>query len=182
MSFIQSESRGRKMKKVVIAIILGFLILGMPLATAFTNADTKSSKPMVKSLDTEPVSLTKTVPPARADEPPNWANGNFTGVWGFDIWGEFHIPVGWMFGYYNHNPKFGYFYAAFGYFGHENISWFIQGYFFGPFMFGSLGENESANTTLFVGIGRYNETDYHWRLMGETGPTFFIDGQYTKFD
>ena len=64
------------MKKIIIAIVIGFLILGMPLATALTNAGIKSSKPIVKSLDTDPVRLTKTAPPARADEPPNWANGN----------------------------------------------------------------------------------------------------------
>lgn len=48
-------------------------------------------------------------------------------------------------------------------------------------MFASIGENEYANETLFVGIGRYNETNYHWRLMGEEGPTFFVNGAYTKF-
>ena len=36
--------------------------------------------------------------------------------------------------------------------------------------------------TLFVGIGRINENDYHWRLMGEVGPTFFADGTYTEFE
>ena len=102
-------------------------------------------------------------------------------LWGLDIWGEWQIPIGWMFGYYKRNTNFGYFYAGFADFEQQNASWFIQGYFFGPFMFGSLGENEYANETLFVGIGRYNDTAYHWRLMGEEGPTFFVHGIYTKF-
>lgn len=170
------------MKKIVWTILVAALIIGMPLAIAQSNLGKTTQTPMAKSIENDTGADTKATRPQRADEPPSWANGNFTGVWGFDIWGEWHVPVGWMFGYYNRNPNFGYFYAAFGDFGHENISWFIQGYFFGPFMFGSLGENESANTTIFVGIGRYNETNYHWRLMGETGPTFFMDGEYTKFD
>jgi hypothetical protein len=170
------------MKNIVFVFVIGILIVGMPLAAAVSNPSSINPNPATSNLTNAPVSVIKTTPPARAEDPPNWANGNFSGVWGFDIWGEVHIPVGWMFGYYNRNPNFGYFYAAFGYFNYENISWFIQGFFFGPFMFGSLGENESANTTVFVGIGRYDETNYHWRLMGEKGPTFFMNGTYTKFN
>lgn len=170
------------MKKIIIAIIVGIVLLGMPLATAQANLVMANIKTLTKNNDNGLSTELKSTHPQRADEPPSWANGNFTGVWGFDIWGEVQIPLGWMFGYYKHNPNIGYFYAAFGYFGQENFTWYIQGYFFGPFMFGSLGENQSANTTLFVGIGRYNETNYHWRLMGETGPTFFMTGKYTKFD
>jgi hypothetical protein len=158
------------------------LIIGMPLAAGMHT-------PTLKSLKTEGNTVIKEIVPNKTisnsptvDEPPSWANGNFSGVWGIDIWGEYQIPIGWMFGYYKHNTNFGYFYAAFANFGYENVSWYIQGYFFGPFMFGSLGENQSANTTLFVGIGRYNETSYYWRIMGETGPTFFMNGDYTKFD
>jgi len=170
------------MKKILCTILIAILIIGMPLAIAQSNLVKTNSKTLTKSMENDTVADTKTTHPQRADEPPSWANGNFTGLWGFDIWGEVHIPLGWMFGYYKRNPNIGYFYAAFGEFNHENVSWYIQGYFFGPFMFGSLGENESANTTLFVGIGRYNETNYHWRIMGETGPTFFMNGEYTKFD
>lgn len=170
------------MKKIICTIVIVLLLIGMPLAIAQSSLVKTNAKTDLKGVEKDTLVDTKATLPESADDPPDWANGNFTGTWGFDIWGEFHIPVGWMFGYYKRNTNFGYFYAAFGYFNHENISWFIQGYFFGPFMFGSLGENESANTTLFVGIGRYNETNYHWRLMGETGPTFFMDGEYTKFD
>jgi hypothetical protein len=76
------------------------------------------------------------------NDPPKWANGNFTGLWGLDIWGEWQIPIGWMFGYYKRNTNFSYFYAGFADFEQKNASWFIQGYFFGHFMFGSLGENK----------------------------------------
>jgi hypothetical protein len=161
---------------------MGVLLLGMPLATSINTSIMTNANLMTTPAENHMTLIKNTDQPRTTDEPPSWANGNFTGVWGYDIWGEVHFPVGWMFGYYRHNTNFGYFYAGFADYGHENISWYIQGYFFGPFMFGSLGENESANTTIFVGIGRYNETNYHWRVMGETGPIFFIDGTYTKFD
>jgi|GEM_PF-3057429 len=170
------------MKNALFVLLAGIILLSMPLATAQSNLVMTTTKVLTKNIDTSQSKSIVLNHPQRADEPPSWANGNFTGVWGFDIWGQVQIPLGWMFGYYKRNPNVGYFYAAFGYFGQENLSWYIQGYFFGPFMFGSLGENQSANTTLFVGIGRYNETNYHWRLMGETGPTFFMNGEYTKFD
>jgi hypothetical protein len=170
------------MKNKIFIVGISLLIIGMPLAAGLITPTMTSSKLEGNALKKQIVTNKYTDRPMRSDEPPSWANGNFSGVWGIDIWGEYQIPVGWMLGYYRHNIKYGYFYAGFANFGYENVSWYIQGYFFGPFMFGSLGENQSANTTLFVGIGRYNETGYHWRVMGETGPTFFMNGDYTKFD
>jgi hypothetical protein len=181
MSPYEKHRRDEKMKHMVLLVGIGLLMLGMPLAQSTNTAIMADAAGSVLT-DTAAPGIRSNDQSQTTDEPPSWANGNFSGVWGYDIWGEVHIPVGWMLGYYRHNTKFGYFYAGFAEFGAENISWFIQGYFFGPFMFGSLGQNESANTTLFVGIGRYNETNYYWRLMGETGPTFFIYGTYTKFD
>ncbi|MBN1861749.1 MAG: hypothetical protein JW840_09850 [Candidatus Thermoplasmatota archaeon] len=170
------------MRKILFVIAVAIIIGGMPFASALSTFTVTTQRQAEKTHHSESPTVLPTKNPIPTDAPPKWANGNFSGIWGFDIWGEVQIPIGWMLGYYNHNTKFGYFYAAFGYFGYENFSWFIQGYFFGPFMFGSIGENESANTTLFVGIGRYNTTHYHWRIMGESGPTFFMEGQYTKFD
>jgi hypothetical protein len=159
-------------------VVLGVcvLLITMPATLSKTTSTLKFAQRNTNVLTPE---FEKTTSPA--DDPPDWANGNFSGLWGFDIWGEWHIPVGWMFGYYKRNTNFGYFYAGFAEFGEPNATWFIKGYIFGPFMFGSIGENEYANETLFVGIGRYNDTNYHWRLMGEEGPTFFVDGTYTKF-
>ena len=121
-------------------------------------------------------------PTSIKDIPPTWANGNFSGVWGLDIWGEYHIPLGWMLGYYKLSINIGYFAAGFNFFGEPDILWFIQGYIFGIFMFGNMDENEYTNQTFFVGIGKSNETHYHWRVMGEEGPIFFMDGKYTFFE
>jgi hypothetical protein len=164
------------MKKFLVVLGVCVLIATMPLTFAKSTSTLKSVQRNTNIFTTD---IEKT--PLPADDPPEWANGNFSGLWGLDIWGEWQFPIGWMFGYYKHNTNFGYFYAGFADFGQQNASWFIKGYFFGPFMFGSIGQNEYANETLFVGIGRYNDTNYHWRLMGEEGPTFFVDGTYTKF-
>jgi hypothetical protein len=170
------------MKNVLLIFGIGILIIGMPLATSINTSIMTHTNLPTTTAEKQTSIIRNTNQPPTTDEPPNWANGNFSGVWGYDIWGQYNIPIGWMFGYYRHDTNFGYFYAGFAEFGHENISWYIKGYFFGPFMFGSLGKNESANTTIFVGIGRYNETNYHWRVMGEIGPIFFMDGTYTRFN
>jgi len=167
------------MKKLIIVIGVCFLLGAMPATIAISAPNLKLANRGSSILTRVKSDIEKNVSPE--DDPPGWANGNFSGLWGLDIWGEWHIPVGWMFGYYKRTPKYGYFYGGFADFGQKNASWYIQGFFFGPFMFGSMGENEYANETIFVGIGRINETDYHWRLMGEAGPTFFVKGTYTKF-
>lgn len=167
------------MKKLLVVIGICALLSLMPTTLAVSTPTTKLAQRNTNIFTKEKPVIEETLSPT--DDPPGWANGNFSGIWGFDIWGEWHIPIGWTYGFYKLNPNFGYFYAGFAKFGEENASWFIQGFFFGPFMFGSIGENEYANETLFVGIGRINETDYHWRMMGEVGPTFFVDGTYTKF-
>ena len=168
------------MKKLLFVIGVCFLLAAMPISISVSTPAFKLGSRLNKILENETPEIIEG-PFLPTDDPPEWANGEFSGVWGLDIWGEWHIPAGWMFGYYKRDTNWGYFYAGFADFEVENATWFIQGYFLGPFMFGSLGENEYANDTLFVGIGRYNETDYHWRLMGEVGPTFFVEGEHTKY-
>ncbi len=170
------------MMKKILYLGICLLLIGMPLATAISSQSTTTFESKEINIGQETKTIAKTGDTRTTDTPPAWANGNFSGLWGYSIWGEWEIPVGWMFGYYKRETNFGYFYAGLIIFGEENISFYLQGFIFGPFMFGSIGENESANETLFVGIGRYNETSYHWRVMGEIGPTFFMKGAYTKFE
>ena len=167
------------MKKLLFVIGVSFLLAAMPITLSVSTPTQKLGSRLTKILNNQRSEIEEISLPAY--DPPEWANGEFAGIWGLDIWGEWHFPAGWMFGYYKQTTSWGYFYAGFADFGVENATWFIQGYFLGPFMFGSLGENEYANDTLFVGIGRYNETDYHWRMMGEVGPTFFVEGEHTKY-
>jgi len=116
------------------------------------------------------------------DTPPTWAKGNFSGVWGLDVWGENNTPLGWMVGYYKLSINIGYFAAGFNFFGEPAILWVMQGYFFGIFMFGNMGKNEYTNQTFFVGICKYNNSEYKWRIVGEEGPLFFMSGKYTPFN
>lgn len=176
-SYLNIENKGGiiKMKKLVAILGICILLIGMPAAMSVSI-----SIPQKKLISRENPELAPTTSPT--EDPPNWANGNFSGVWGIDIWGEARIPLGWIYGYYRRTVRFGYFYAAFANFGDENDTNFIKGLIVGPFMFGSLGSETSANETIFVGLGGYNETHFYWRIMGRTGPTFFMYGEYSKFE
>ena len=147
----------------------------MPITTAISAPSFKESKSL------ENILFNNQIPEIR-DIPPNWANGNFTGSWGLDIWGEYNIPIGWMFGYYKLSIDIGYFAAGFNVFGDPDISWFAQGYIFGIFMFGHMGGNDYTNETYFVGIGKCDTNRYHWRIICEEGPVFYMDGEYTVFE
>ena len=166
------------MKKTLPILILCSILLLMPLSTGLQiqTASTQTQKQTLVEKVLQPTPLD--------DEPPSWANGNFSGVWGLDIWGEAHIPLGVMYGYYG-NMNFGVFLGEFRNYWEENASGYLRGLFFGPIMAGGLGNVSNVgnyeNETIFVGIGRYNETNFHWRIMGESGPTFFMKGTYTAF-
>jgi len=162
------------MKKIVLTLGICILLIAMPTALSLQLPSPNQHMRNPEKTNISPI-------PEPVEDPPDWANGNFTGVWGIDIWGETQIPIGWLFGYYRH-INFGYFYGVFDDFFSDNDSNFIQGFFVGPFMFGSLGNESSANDTIFVGLGSYNETHFYWRIMGMTGPTFFMYGEYTKFE
>jgi len=163
------------MKKIFAILAICMLLISMPVAMSMSKT---IPQPKINK-KVEPQSIPTTAP---KEEPPDWANGNFSGVWGIDIWGEAQIPLGWMYGYYKRNVHFGYFYAAFAEFWEEEDYNYLQGFLIGPYMLGMLGENESANETAFVGIGGYDETNFYWRVMGLEGPTFFMYGEYTKFE
>jgi len=156
-------------------MVIGILLIGTPVTSAIQSPIKQPFSLFNKTQGNDIKILSN-------DEPPSWANGNLTGVWGIDIWGEYQIPIGWMFGYYKLGINIGYFAAGFNYFGETEISWFIQGYIFGIFMFGSMDPNDYTGQVFFVGIGNCNETDYHWRVMGEEGPVFFMKGNYTIFN
>jgi len=163
------------LKNLSSIIVVCILLFGMPIITAI-------SQPVNQHLESMEYILINKISPVIKDTPPNWANGNFTGVWGLDIWGQHKIPLGWMFGYYKLSIDIGYFAAGLNIFGEPDISCFIQGYIFGIFMFGYMGKNDYTNETYFVGIGKCNKTNYHWRIIGEEGPVFYMEGKYTVFD
>lgn len=114
------------------------------------------------------------------ETPPDWATGNFSGVWGLNIAGQPLPPVGWLAGYYS-NMGIGRFVGVFSPFNVTNITGYIGGILLGPFMLGIVGNSTTGNQTYFVGLGGANTTHFYWRIMGFVGPTFYMYGIYTKF-
>ena len=73
------------MKKICVILGICILLVGMPVAMPL-----KISAPQHR-IGTQENTIThpKQTP---VEDPPDWANGNFSGVWGTDIWGETQIP------------------------------------------------------------------------------------------
>jgi hypothetical protein len=121
------------------------------------------------------------------DDAPTWAKGNFTGSWGLNIWGEDWFSLGNIEGYYgigflfNDELKIGRFLIEYKENGEENGT-NLEGIFFGSFLLGRATDMETGNQSVFVGIGNYNETNFRWRIMGQTGPVLYMKGTFAKFD
>ena len=115
------------------------------------------------------------------ETPPDWATGNFSGVWGLNIAGQPLPPAGWLAGYYS-NMGIGRFVGVFAPFNATNVTGYIGGILLGPFMLGIVGNSTTGNKTYFVGLGGANTTHFYWRIMGFVGPTFYMYGLYTKFE
>lgn len=74
------------MKKILLISGICLLLIGMPAISAISdssNIASKSNKVNIlnRLINKEDTSTTPTV-----DDPPGWANGNFSGLWGLDIW------------------------------------------------------------------------------------------------
>ena len=78
------------------------------------------------------------------------------------------------------NFKFGRFLIHYNQSNEENGS-LLEGLFFGPYLLGKSTNEETGNSSSFVGLGGYNETHFRWRIMGMEGPTIFLKGIFTKF-
>jgi hypothetical protein len=112
--------------------------------------------------------------------PPDWATGNFSGIWGINVVGQPFPPAGWLAGYYS-NMGIGRFVGVFALFNATNVTGYIGGILLGPFMLGIVGNSTTKNQTFFVGLGGANQTHFYWRIMGFVGPTFYMYGIYTPF-
>lgn len=161
------------MKKLLLVIGIGFLLVAMPAISAL---------PMqaIKKTPTHTTLIEQVKEPRVPIEPldiPEWADGNLSGIWGLNVLGKPLAPAGWLFGYYGSLQ----FIAGFWEFNATNISGFIGGLHLGPFLLGKIVFPDE-NETLFVGLGGTNETHFYYRLMGIVGPTFYIYGIHLKFE
>jgi len=173
------------MKKTLIALgICGFLIV-MPAITS-VSISKKSSINRQLSLFNKVI--------ASEEDIPGWVDGEINGTWGlreFILFETVEIPIGNISGYYG--KIFGPIYA---FIGKINPFWDttkttnISGLFFGPVVFGRIGDvnltveskyDVNINETGYVGIGDQDESKFNWRIMGRTGPTFYLKGNFIDF-
>ena len=162
------------MSRVLIVLGVCVLLMAMPAYMAVPMHE-------AKRLKTTFVSTAESCFSAVNDTPPDWANGNFSGVWGLNLLGRPLPPAGWVAGYYS-NMGVGRFVGVFAEFNATNVTGYLGGLFFGPFMVGIVGNITTGNSTYFVGPGRHNETHFYWRLMGIVGPTYYMYGKYSRFE
>lgn len=161
------------MKKILLTLGICFILLAMPTMTAkpmklINNA--RTIKPFISDIEKQIPAL---------EEPPPWANGNFTGVWGMTIFGFPTPPMGWVYGYYQ---KIGLdsFAAVFGPF-NGNATGAIAGLMLWVFFMGGVEIIATGNSTYVAGIGVANETHYYMRLHGILGPNYYLHVKYTDF-
>ena len=164
------------MKKILLAIGLCFLLLGMSAATSM-------SIPKIKDLNSK-IRLNNIS--SDSEDTPNWAAGNFTGSWGLNIWGGDWFPIGCIEGYYGigflWDIKIGRFLIECGGEDGKENGTNLEGIFFGPFLLGNVIDMETGNTSAFVGIGEYNEINFRWRVMAKSGPVLYIKGTFAEFE
>jgi len=153
------------MKKVIIVGILLLFVIGIPMTSAVRVDKTF----FVKNLLNEK-------PATSIEDPPEWAIGNFTGIWGFNVNGEpYEDPIGLVVGYYGNKLFAGVLTNT------TAPNGWIWGFRFSVFMFGMVSNLEGTQKAPIVGIGGFNETGFYYRFMGIVGPTFYMAGVYTPF-
>jgi hypothetical protein len=161
------------MKKILLAIVIGFLLLGMPAILAHPMQNIRQAGTAI--LPRENISYTN-------DTPPDWAAGNFSGVWGVNILGIPLPPIGWIEGYFSHAPGFGLLEGGYAEFNETNATNILGGLMIWIFFLGGVTNIATGNGTYVSGIGVANETHFYWRLNAIIGPSFYIHCEYSKFE
>ncbi len=159
------------MKKFVIVIGVCMLLVSMSVTIHAFPQRIVNQKPESSSLYRS----------SSESDIPDWANGNFSGVWGINILGIPLEAAGWVNGYYS-SMTIGRFEGEFADNNQTNATGFISGLMLGPFIIGKINSTNLDNEILFVALAMHNETAFYWRLMGIIGPTFYIWCEYTKFE
>ena len=132
------------MKKILLITGLCFLLLGMKTAISIPI-------PKMKNVNSE-IRLVNNIS-SDPEDAPDWSKGNFTGIWGLNIWGGDWFPLGSVEGYY-----------GIGFLWNEKIDRLLieceidienctrfEGIFFGPFLLGRATNMANGNESAFVG-------------------------------
>jgi hypothetical protein len=160
------------MKKIFLTLGICFILIAMPIMTA--NPMKQIRNPRIKTLISEVEKQTPAL-----DEPPEWANGEFAGVWGMTILGFPTPPMGWVAGYYQ-EIGLGTLAGVFGPF-NGNATGAIAGAMLWIFFMGGVEILATGEGTYVAGIGVANETHYYMRLHGILGPNYYMSVEYTRF-
>jgi hypothetical protein len=154
------------MRKLIFVGIIVILLLGFPMVSA-VNVERAT---YIKSLRSEN-------PVGSLDDIPEWAIGNFTGVWGFNVNGEpYDDPIGLVIGYYGEHLFAGLLTNT------TAPNGWIIGYRFSIFMFGMVANLDGSQKVPIVGLGVFNDEAFYYRFMSIAGPTFYLAGYYTPFE
>ena len=161
------------MDKKLLLVGLIALILCMPISMSYSI-----SKPVIEETELFKASTTGN----NTTGVPDWAVGNFSGVWGLNVLGLPLEPAGWIEGYYSDNFLF----RMQGVYGKNNETepmCNISFWAFGPFLFGGAQNISTGNGTFIMGLGGVNQTQqFYWRVSAIVGPNFYIYGNITKFE
>ena len=156
------------MRTTIPIVIISLLLIGLPVATALPTIQQSIHEPLLQH--NIPAEETQ-------DEPPDWATGNFTGVWGINAMGQPLEPQGLILGYYGNHRFLGAFTNT------TAVNGYLAGITFGPFMFGVIANITGEGRAPFVGLGGQNGTtqEFYYRIMGIVGPTLYLYGLYHPY-
>jgi len=116
------------------------------------------------------------------NEPPDWANGQFNGTWGLNLFGMPVAELGYVYGYFDAVGILG---RLEGYFGEwsdpEPVS-FIAGFIFLFNMIGYVGSIDNPdNGTFYSGLGTPNENgEFYYRINLIIGPSWYMEGTWEE--
>lgn len=163
------------MKKILLIAGVCFILVSMPAMTALPSASLSSTRIMkpTQSFVEEQI--------AALEEPPEWANGNFTGIWGLNLLGVPLPPSGWITGYYQ-EIGLGSFAGVFAEFNETNATGALLGVMLWVFFIGGVGSIATGNGTYVAGLGVANDTHYYVRLNAIIGPSYYVHVKYTRFE
>lgn len=153
-----------KMKKVLIILGICFMLASISVASAGPLSRLKNIRNNVSTLlnvNTD-------------EEAPLWAVGNLTGNISCEssAVASFHGYYGT--GIFGNLIKSGRFMIELD----EENATILRGYFIGPYIFGMINYHDIDEIPPFVGLGKYNESEFTWRIIGTYGPVSYINGSF----
>jgi len=180
------------MKKIVLLLIC-LTIFSMPAINAISFQNISNTK---KDLDLTDNKISK------SERAPFWADGTFSGKWGlreYDLLvdlldgkdgnGMFQCEIGNISGYYG--KIIGPIYCLSGkiYSNNDTKISNITGIFMGRLLGGRIGDiclnvgsyDIEINEADYGAFGAFNDTNFDWRIMLISGPTFYMNGTFSKF-